>query len=314
MSWVGIIDTNAYIIGQNPDRNVDIQGLFPITSIINHSCMANTICFAREDFSFTCRAVTDIQEGEELTTNYLYHQYHFFGHSYRAEELQDFWHFSCDCARCRDRTELGTMTDSVLCTACRVGVLRAPSSSSGSSWACTQCGSSNLDREVNNRINHWWNIIQESDSSDTNQCLDLLDQLARLFHHNHYYLLEMKRRVVENISRTNKPVSIGLLEKSVRYCKDHLEIQASLAPGLSEYRAYISYHMARALYSLIKEQHKDRMVNMDQVVESMTEVCEHLLVVITIWGQYRTGSYEKVVANEADSLIGQVKIEYLNKI
>ena len=206
------------------------------------------------------------------------------------------------------------MTDSVLCTACRVGVLRAPSSSSGSSWVCTQCGTSSSDREVNNRINHWWNIIQESDSSDTNQCLDLLDQLARLFHHNHYYLLEMKRRVVENISRTNKPVSIGLLEKSVRYCKDHLEIQASLAPGLSEYRAYISYHMARALYSLIKEQHKDKMVNMDQVVESMTEVCEHLLVVITIWGQYRTGSYEKVVANEADSLIGQVKIEYLNKI
>ena len=43
---------------------MDIQGLFPITSIINHSCTANTICFATDGYKFTCKAVTDIQVGE----------------------------------------------------------------------------------------------------------------------------------------------------------------------------------------------------------------------------------------------------------
>ena len=42
---------------------MDIQGLFPITSIINHSCTANTICFATDGYKFTCKAVTDIQVG-----------------------------------------------------------------------------------------------------------------------------------------------------------------------------------------------------------------------------------------------------------
>ena len=96
---IGIIDTNAYIIGENQNKNVDIQGLFPTSSIINHSCMANTVCFATDDFKFVCRAVVDIAPGEEITTNYLYHQYHFFGNTYRVHELQDYWHFRCNCDR-----------------------------------------------------------------------------------------------------------------------------------------------------------------------------------------------------------------------
>ena len=112
---MGIIDTNAYIIGENQNKNVDIQGLFPTTSIINHSCRGNTICFATEDFSMACRAVVDIKAGTEITTNYLYHQYHLFGLSYRAEELESYWHFRCECERCQDRSELGTCVDSLVC-------------------------------------------------------------------------------------------------------------------------------------------------------------------------------------------------------
>ena len=108
---------------------MDIQGLFPITSIINHSCTANTICFATDGYKFTCKAVTDIQvkerqhlvsniyiyiccllqRGDELTTNYLHHHYHFYGLSYRAPELAQFWHFCCRCRRCRDTTEFGSL-------------------------------------------------------------------------------------------------------------------------------------------------------------------------------------------------------------
>ena len=35
-------------------------------------------------------------------------------------------------------------------------------------------------------------------------------------------------------------VGIPWLEKKVEFCRDHLKLQAKLAPGLSEYRAYIS--------------------------------------------------------------------------
>ena len=68
----GIIDTNAYIIGENATQDMDLQGLFPITSIINHACTANTVCFSRDGEQFTVRAATHIKRGEELTTNYLH--------------------------------------------------------------------------------------------------------------------------------------------------------------------------------------------------------------------------------------------------
>ena len=35
-------------------------------------------------------------------------------------------------------------------------------------------------------------------------------------------------------------VGIPWLEKKVEFCRDHLKLQAKLAPGLSEYRAYIA--------------------------------------------------------------------------
>ena len=50
-----------------------------------------------------------IRAGEELTTNYLHHHYHFYGLSYRAPELAQFWHFCCRCRRCRDTTEFGSL-------------------------------------------------------------------------------------------------------------------------------------------------------------------------------------------------------------
>ena len=105
---MGVIDTNAYIIGENATKDVDLQGLFPITSILNHSCAANTICFARDDFTFSCRAVTDVKKGEELTTNYLHYHYHFFGLSYRRPELKAFWHFDCSCRRCNISSSIKT--------------------------------------------------------------------------------------------------------------------------------------------------------------------------------------------------------------
>merc|ERR1719397_354812 len=112
---LGVIDTNAYIIGENQTKTVDIQGLFPVMSIINHSCLANTVCYARDDDSFVCRAVRDIKQGEEITTNYLFYQYHSYGRAYRARELRDHWHFSCSCARCGSGEE--EEVDLLLCGA-----------------------------------------------------------------------------------------------------------------------------------------------------------------------------------------------------
>ena len=139
---LGVLDTNAYIIGENSSKDIDIQGLFPVTSILNHTCSSNTLCYASDGYKFTCRAVVDIKKGEELTTNYLHYHYHFYGLSYRSAELSKYWHFRCTCSRCKDMTENGSMVDAVLCQDCMEGGCCPLNNSPGADWICQLCYSS----------------------------------------------------------------------------------------------------------------------------------------------------------------------------
>merc|ERR1712123_502771 len=105
------------------------------------------------------------------------------------------------------------MSDSVLCTSCGSGWL-IPGKGSAD-WICTKCEATSSGREVSNRINYWWNVIQDADTSDISLSMELLDQMSRIFHQNHYYLIEIKRRLVENIDNTknfeSEDLAIGLL-------------------------------------------------------------------------------------------------------
>ena len=81
----------------------------------------------------------------------------------------------------------------------------------------------------------------------------ILDKLNSLeaFHSEHYITLEMKRKFVELIGNPRHgydTVPLDLLERKVLYCRELLKIQSILAPGLSEYRAYVSLHFAQAVH------------------------------------------------------------------
>jgi len=312
---MGVVDTNAYIIGENPNKDVDIQGLFPITSILNHSCSANTICYARDDFTFTCRAVTDIKRGEELTTNYLHYHYHFFGLSYRGPELKSFWHFQCDCRRCKDPTEYGTLSDCLICPDCSEGRLLPLNDNSDSEYICATCYSSQTRKYVDNIINTWWNILDDSPKYDVVKLMELLIRLNQVFDANHYYCMEVKRRIIENIGETKgyeyEKVGVPWLEKKVEMCADHLRLQKSVAPGLSEYRAYMSGHYGEALYWLSKRKYVAMTIKRDQLNTNMEDVADHLLKVVEIWGPYRRRSSERLMAEEARGLLDTIHEKYI---
>ena len=90
------------------------------------------------------------------------------------------------------------------------------------------------------------------------------------------------------------------------FCREHLALQQVLAPGLSEYRAYISSHLVEPLYLLAKKRWERAFthlpcfedsfflpryvagdITLAQLNETMEEVAKHLLIIIEIWGPYR---------------------------
>jgi hypothetical protein len=159
--------------------------------------------------------------------------------------------------RCRDSTEFGTMSDSLVCTECTEGRLTPFSKEAGSDWVCCTCYSSQGHGAVTNTINKWWNEIDAAPKYDVRSLLLLLEEVVKVFDGRHYYAMEVKRRVLENIGESKgfeyDDLAPAWLEKKVAFCREHLALQQVLAPGLSEYRAYISSHIAEPLYLLAKK-------------------------------------------------------------
>ena len=141
---------------------------------------------------------------------------------------------------------------------------------------------------------------------DTDTILNHLSSLQDVFHSEHYIVLEMKRKFIELIGNHKygyETFSGDLLERKVSFCRDHLKIQSLLSPGLSEYRAYISLHLAEALYWGVQRH---------VIMEDSHLIPELLKVVVDIWGQYRSGSSEKIKAQEAEDLLRKFKSQKEN--
>ena len=105
----------------------------------------------------------------------------------------------------------------------------------------------------------------------------------------------------------------SVLERKISYCRDHLAVQARVAPGLSEYRAYISWHIAEPLVWTTKEKFLQKQITREELISRMEEVARHLLIVIQIWGPFRRRSTEWMIAEKARTLLGNVDEKYLHK-
>ena len=126
-------------------------------------------------------------------------------------------------------------------------------------WMCRTCYATQLAEEVGATLACWWNIINQTSKYDIKLLLELYSNLQVVFNENHFYILEVKLRIIENIGETNgnfyEDLAEHWLEKKVEFCRDHLKIQERVAPGLSKYRAYLSSQLAEPLYWLTKKKY-----------------------------------------------------------
>ena len=146
----------------------------------------------------------------------------------------------------------------------------------GAEWVCGTCYASKPAEKVKQAINNYWDLMEKTPTYDVKALLQLLPKLLRVFDENHYYPLEVKRRIIENIGEAKgyeyEDLAEAWLEKKVNFCRDHLKVQRKLAPGLSEYRAYISYHLAEPLYWLAKKQYIEKKCSSEDLSKTM-DIC-----------------------------------------
>jgi hypothetical protein len=133
----GILETNCFEI--RIQGLVSVRGLYPTASLMNHNCVANTRhVFDPEDFRIRILATKDILIGEKISATYTQSLWNTLDRRFHLKSTKHFW---CQCNRCADPRELGTLLSTIKCTDCNCAIVSRDPLDPMANWECRDCGS-----------------------------------------------------------------------------------------------------------------------------------------------------------------------------
>lgn len=132
-----ILKINSFRIS-NTNKKIQLRGLYPLSSFLNHSCIPNSRNLFKKDYTMEVYASRDIKEGDEITTCYT-------GllccNPVRRLLLYNTKNFWCTCLRCSDVTEMNTNLSALHCfkeNCCGIILPQSPLDIN-TSWVCQYC-------------------------------------------------------------------------------------------------------------------------------------------------------------------------------
>ena len=100
--------------------------------------------------------------------------------------------------RCADPTELGTYMSGVNCEECKVGTLLPKNPLDyNSEWQCVDCQSVVFSKVIEMKIKTFEDQIDDIKGDDAESYEKLLRKMRYHLHENHYWILDVKRRLID---------------------------------------------------------------------------------------------------------------------
>jgi hypothetical protein len=187
----------------------------------------------------------------------------------RLISTNDVAHFICQCYRCKDPTELGTMVGALKCDDCEYAdndsfVLPIKPTDPDSLWSCKKCNTCLTVQKVCKiitRIERQFERIKSSSYS----CEDEVAELEELYeesrdnylHKNHYLLHDISLRIVNRNAFTLHCLTSSELERYLYHCFSVLSLTEVLSPGYCRARAIVQFHASQALAVKARKQVKN---------------------------------------------------------
>ncbi|XP_052755116.1 SET domain-containing protein SmydA-8 [Galleria mellonella] len=281
----GIIDTNALEIRLS--EGTELLALYTNTCIMEHSCIPNTKhTFIlqqspknRNDlYRITVKVVVPVQKEHHITTMYTHA---LWGTQARRQHLKDTKYFACKCTRCSDPTELGTYLSAMKCLGdgnkvCDGIHLPEDPLDDETEWACNKCPIKINNSQVNMLITQMGEEVENVQMVGGSVLIleSLLCRLSTFLHPNHYHLYTIKHSLIQLYGRQSSYMSIEILEKKIKMCKDLILITKTLDPGnarLSLYNAVLHHELHSALVLKLKANIDCSKKNIDNIVPILTE-------------------------------------------
>ena len=184
---LGVLDVNSVRINAGQPQMSLGHGLYAMTALMSHSCIANSKTVLHSDYTCECFATTAIQKGEEITKQYVTP---LETTTMRRSKLKSGWYFDCQCLRCADPTENEAYTSATRCLKCQNGIILPKNPlDSGSQWCCDLCPHSSTGDAVD-KLNQYFLAKLDNPvvSGSVDAMEDVLEKASKLLHGNHYVL------------------------------------------------------------------------------------------------------------------------------
>jgi len=272
---IGYFDVNSIAV-RGRDGPYRGRGLYPVASLMNHSCICNTRNIIT-GINLECRACVTIPAGAPITTHYVSP---LLDVGTRRSRLREKWFFECNCFRCYDPSENGSYTSGMKCQLCDDGYC-LPDVENG--WFhCDKCGNSVPEFQAQMMIKMWDPIVQAMgsfESAGIEEKLNLIKQLENTFHPNHSMILELKLSIVNKMCKDKKGVlctNLEDLDTKIELCVSLLNVLDVVYPGRSKYRGLVLHEIAETALTRAGILCNDNKIDQVEFNAKLKQILEYL--------------------------------------
>jgi len=248
----GLLKLYGYNLPDVPDGKV--RSIFPVQSLLNHSCLPNLQYIEKEGGrKIVLQSTTKIEKGELLTVRFTPFLQ---GRISLTKWLNEQRYISCKCPRCIDGTELGTFTSSALCDQpeCRErgGLLLPLDPVNRSEWICSSCQTIMSQVKVEEIEEKYITKFRELPQGDLNEYYRFLNELGDRFHASHHLVMRMAHFLVLLQGKRLESLSRERIETQSVLCDKLLVYVSRLDPGATQTRAKLLLEKNKADLNLAK--------------------------------------------------------------
>ncbi|KAL3280630.1 hypothetical protein HHI36_003867 [Cryptolaemus montrouzieri] len=247
-----VMDANAFeVIVGNENNYSNLRGLYPLGSLLNHSCVPNMMHVFDKNQLMVARACMKIKKGEELCHSYARA---IWGTPTRMYHLVRTKHFICRCPRCCDPKEFGSYMSAFVCKNCNGNVIPKHLFNLKSDWICEDCHVEVKREEVANLMLTLGSVLSSFDGENIEVMLKFLSgKLRKLVTVNHEMVVELKYKIVWIIGHQTQykwnDIDDNLLNLKKSICEELLDLLRILRLGECKLKGLLLYE----LYLCLKE-------------------------------------------------------------
>lgn len=233
------------------------HGLFPMFSLLAHSCVGNCRFAVGKDgdsITITVRAMRHIPKGEHLTVQY---KGPLTGNLERRKVFIEHWYFNCHCKRCADPTELGSYLSAMRCPDSDGFLLPIHALDPLSEWSCNKCAKTVSLEAVQQTVDELKSLVNKmSYAKPISEWEDLLTFLQTKLHPDHYLAMNVKLLLIQLYGTREKLECVQKVQRKLDLCENYLQVYTKVDPGYTRWRGRVLEEMSSCYLQLQKHNYE----------------------------------------------------------